>query len=120
LENDKTTKGNLPLAKPASRKPSKRKVVTKLLNKVSEEKSKKANDKVEPNVKVVRDSFTMPQSDYAKLGKLKQMCLKAGLQVKKSEFLRAGLLVLDEMSATQLKKTIAKIEQRKTGRPKKN
>jgi hypothetical protein len=45
--------------------------------------------------KVVRDSFTMPKSDYEKLAALKQKCLDAGVAVKKSELLRAGLLLLE-------------------------
>ena len=77
------------------------------------------NVKAETKVKVVRDSFTMPQNDYVKISELKQTCQKAGLQVKKSELLRAGLHVLSKLSLAQLKQTIAKIEQIKTGRPKK-
>ena len=69
-------------------------------------------------VKVIRDSFTMPQSDYSKLGELKRACQKAGLDVKKSELLRAGLQVLVKLSTAQLKKTIGQIEHIKTGRPK--
>ena len=44
--------------------------------------------------KVVRDSFTMPKSDYEKIAELKQRCLDAGVSVKKSELLRAGLALL--------------------------
>ena len=81
-------------------------------------KEKKATVKVEAKVHVVRDSFTMPHSDYSKLGELKLACLKAGLQVKKSELLRAGLHVLSNLTVAQLKKTMEQIEQIKTGRPK--
>jgi hypothetical protein len=84
-------------------------------------KAKKAADgHAGGKVKVVRDSFTMPQGDYAKLAELKQTCLKAGLQVKKSELLRAGLNVLCDLSVAQLKLAITRMEQIKTGRPKKN
>lgn len=82
-------------------------------------RSKKDGDKAGIKVKVVRDSFTMPQSDYAKIADLKQVCLKAGLHVKKSELLRAGLHALEKLSATQLKQAITRIEQIKTGRPRK-
>ena len=47
--------------------------------------------KKEHKEKVVRDSFTMPQSEYRKIAEIKESCLKAGLHVKKSEVLRAGL-----------------------------
>jgi len=95
-------------------------VHNKPASQVAEKKEKKSSDKVEIKVKVIRDSFTMPQNDYAKLGELKQLCLKAGLQVKKSELLRAGLNELSKLSSAQLKKAISQIEQIKTGRPKKN
>jgi hypothetical protein len=67
--------------------------------------------------KVVRDSFTMPKADYEKLGELKQKCLSAGLAVKKSELLRAGLLLLEAAPLTQLLDAIAAVETVKTGRP---
>jgi len=82
-------------------------------------KAKKSNGKAENKVKVVRDSFTMPQNDYAKIDELKQVMLKAGVHVKKSELLRAGLHALGKLSAAQLKQAIAQMEQIKTGRPKK-
>jgi hypothetical protein len=67
--------------------------------------------------KVVRDSFTMPKSDYEKLAKLKQKCLDAGVAVKKSELLRAGLLMLDSAPAKRLLAAMSAIETVKTGRP---
>ena len=33
--------------------------------------------------KMIRDSFTMPESDYAKLAELKKKCLESGVHVKK-------------------------------------
>jgi hypothetical protein len=100
-------------AKAAAAKPAKKAPVKK------DKKAKKVSGKVEAKVKVVRDSFTMPQNDYAKIVELKQVCQKAGLQVKKSELLRAGLHALGKLSTAQLKQTIAQMEQIKTGRPKK-
>jgi hypothetical protein len=70
--------------------------------------------------KVVRDSFTMPQSEYQNITVIKESCLKAGLQVKKSEVLRAGLQALCAMDAEQLKKTLAGLDKIKTGRPNKH
>ena len=99
--------------KSAARKPASAKPVKK------GKKDKKAVGKAEAKVKVVRDSFTMPQNDYAKIAELKQACLKAGVHVKKSELLRAGLHVLGKLSPAQLKQTMAQVEQIKTGRPKK-
>lgn len=82
-------------------------------------KPKKVEGKAGDKGKVVRDSFTMPQNDYAKIAELKQVCLKADMHVKKSELLRAGLHALSKLSAAQLKQAIAEVEQIKTGRPKK-
>ncbi len=77
-------------------------------------KTKKDN-----KIKVIRDSFTMPQSEYQKIGAIKESCLKAGRHVKKSEVLRAGLQALVYMSETELHAAIAKLETIPTGRPKK-
>lgn len=76
-------------------------------------KEKKSGDKA----KVVRDSFTMPQSDYALIATLKEKA--NGLHLKKSELLRAGLRLLSKLTAAQLNKSVADLEKIKTGRPKK-
>jgi hypothetical protein len=70
--------------------------------------------------KVVRDSFTMPKSDYAKIAELKQRCLDAGLSVKKSELLRAGLNLLAVSPAKRLIAAVQELEAVKTGRPAKS
>ncbi|SAK66233.1 hypothetical protein AWB82_03697 [Caballeronia glebae] len=67
--------------------------------------------------KVVRDSFTMPKSDYAKIAKLKDKCQKSGLRVKKSELLRAALAMLDAAPEKRLVEAIKALETVKTGRP---
>ncbi|WP_025596457.1 hypothetical protein [Burkholderia sp. WSM2230] len=70
--------------------------------------------------KVVRDSFTMPKSDYEKIAALKQKCLAAGVSVKKSELLRAGLLLLESAAEKRLLAAVSAVEQVKTGRPTKS
>ncbi|QOT77283.1 hypothetical protein [Cupriavidus basilensis] len=67
--------------------------------------------------KVVRDSFTMPEWDYAKLAELKRRCLNGGAHVKKSELLRAGLKMLESLPERQLLAVVAQVETVKTGRP---
>ena len=69
--------------------------------------------------KVVRDSFTMPKSDYDKIAALKQKCADNGVAVKKSELLRAGLLILATATDEQLIAALGAIETVKTGRPEK-
>ena len=93
---------------------AKKELVEKAPAKAAAKKPKK-----EHKEKVVRDSFTMPQSEYQKIAEIKETCLKAGLPVKKSEVLRAGLKALVEMNAAQLKRSLAGLEKIKTGRPKK-
>lgn len=106
-----------PIAKPTPVKAAPAKPAAKQEKK--NKKPKKAEAKNGDKKKVVRDSFTMPQDDYAMLAALKQSCLKTGLHVKKSELLRAGLHALGKLTAAQLKSAVGKLEQIKTGRPKK-
>jgi hypothetical protein len=68
-------------------------------------------------VKLIRDSFTMPETDYAHIASVKARCLKAGVNAKKSEVLRAGLNVLAKLSDSALKKALADLAVIKTGRP---
>ncbi|MFC0399837.1 hypothetical protein [Paraburkholderia rhizosphaerae] len=70
--------------------------------------------------KVVRDSFTMPKSDYAKLAELKQRCLDGGVSVKKSELLRAGLTLLAAVPPKRLIAAVSALDTVKTGRPAKS
>ncbi len=77
-------------------------------------------EKKEKKLKVVRDSFTMPQADYQLIAELKLRILKVGLHVKKSELLRAGLQVLAKQTAPQLKQSVVSLEKIKTGRPTKD
>ena len=70
--------------------------------------------------KLVRDSFTMPQSDFELIDVLKQRAMSFRHAVKKSELLRAGLQVLAALPDVQLEKALARITPLKTGRPKKS
>jgi hypothetical protein len=83
-------------------------------------KKQKSPKKITAKVKVVRDSFTMPQADYDIIADLKQKALKSGIHVKKSELLRAGLREIAKLSLAQLQKTVSGLEKIKTGRPKKD
>lgn len=67
--------------------------------------------------KLVRDSFTFPETDYALIARLKQRALVAGHEVKKSEILRAGLAALEAMPEAELLKVLGAVERIKTGRP---
>jgi len=79
-----------------------------------------AKKEKQQKVKMIRDSFNMPKSDYDKIAELKQKCLAAGVHVKKSELLRLGLTQLSMLSVTALLRSVKQIERIKTGRPAKH
>lgn len=68
--------------------------------------------------KLVRDSFTMPEQEYAVLAQVKKACLKAGFEIKKSELLRIGVALINQIDTATLKSILAGLPQLKTGRPK--
>ncbi len=69
--------------------------------------------------KLVRDSFTMPEDEYALLAKIKKNCVAAGFEVKKSELLRIGVSLLAGMDPKKLQSAQQGLPQLKAGRPKK-
>jgi len=71
-------------------------------------------------IKMVRDSFSMPENEYSQFAALKRTCLLTGVHVKKSELLRAGLLCLSKLSDSELVNVVGKVEILKTGRPTKH
>ena len=108
-------------AKPAAKKPGR--TAEKSGQKPAEKRADKpvAKPKAEKikKPKLVRDSFTMPEQEYALLGKLKKACLAAGVEIKKSELLRIGVAQLAGMDAKKLSAAQAALTPLKAGRPKK-
>lgn len=109
-------------AKPVATKPAGTKKVAKPKRPVAAEAAParapaEAKVKRPKKDKVVRDSFTMPQSDYEKIAVLKKKCLDGGVSVKKSELLRAGLLMLESAAPKRLLAAVSSVEAVKTGRP---
>ena len=70
-------------------------------------------------LKLVRDSFTMPQADFALIAQLKTRALGFQRPAKKSELLRAGLQALAALNDEVLKAVLAQLPEIKTGRPRK-
>jgi hypothetical protein len=68
--------------------------------------------------KPVRDSFTMPEADFALIATLKARTLAARRATKKSELLRAGLHALAGLDAARLIAALEQLEPVKIGRPK--
>lgn len=95
-------------AAPVAEKAAKAKAAAK------ESKEKKVAAK---KPKLVRDSFTFPETDYAQIAALKQRALNAGREIKKTEVLRAGLALLSGLSDGDLLSALDGIDKLKPGRP---
>lgn len=69
--------------------------------------------------RMVRDSFTMPEADFALIAALKARALAGQRETKKSELLRAGLHALAALDGAALLAALGDLEPVKIGRPKK-
>ncbi len=108
--------------KPAARAAATRKspAIKKAANKPEPlvAKSAKAGKPVKAKkAKLIRDSFTMPESEYAQIAELKKRCLVAGVSAKKSEILRAAVANLAKLSDASVVSALGRLEVIKTGRP---
>jgi hypothetical protein len=70
-------------------------------------------------IKQIRDSFTMPEPEYAVIAQVKKACLKAGFEMKKSDLLRIGVSLIKGLDISTLKIILATLTPLKAGRPKK-
>ena len=85
--------------------------------KLTKPKTSKADKPKKP--KLVRDSFTMPEQEYALLGQVKKTCHAGGLDIKKSELLRIGVAQLAAMGLKKIKAAQTALTPLRAGRPKK-
>ncbi len=69
--------------------------------------------------RLVRDSFTIPSTEYDVLAELKVRTILLAHPAKKSELLRAGIAALHAMTDKALVAALAAVPNLKTGRPKK-
>jgi len=110
-------------AAPVAKRPAARAMAPTVAKPVKASKPTKPS-KVDKPAKVrrkpIRDSFTMPEADFALIATLKARTLSAQREVKKSELLRAGLHALAAMPTPALVAAIAQLEPVKIGRPKKD
>ncbi len=84
------------------------------------DKSKQAPPKKElENPKLVHGFFVMTKKEYKALRKLKKDCKKAGVKVKKSELLRAGMALLNKQAPEEIQALLSGLAQLKAGRLKK-
>jgi len=112
----------------ATSAPSKRKGSSGAAVKKNAKAGKKAStkasaEKKKPEVKhstLVRDSFTIPGDELQLLADAKKKCLKAGIDIKKSELIRIGISLVYGLGLSRLKKEKKALQPIKTGRPKKS
>lgn len=80
----------------------------------------KKKDKVkDAKIKIVRDSFTMPEADFALIDRIKLRAIEWRQPVKKSEVLRAALQALNALPDARVKALLSGLADIKKGRPKK-
>jgi hypothetical protein len=82
-------------------------------------KSTLAKPVKEKKVKVVRDSFTLPKTEFLQITDMKKRAMALGIEVKKSELIRAGLQAISSMADAAFKKALGNVPTIKTGRPSK-
>ncbi len=82
--------------------------------------SAKAKVVKEKKVKVVRDSFTIPKTEFTQIAEMKKRAMTLGVEVKKSELIRAGLQLISGLPDAAFKKALAGVPTLKTGRPAKD
>jgi hypothetical protein len=81
---------------------------------------KKTDKPAKPKkIKLVRDSYAMPEAEYAKIAELKKRLAALGSEAKKSELLRGGIALLAALNDAELKAVMGRVERIKTGRPNK-
>lgn len=111
------------VTKKAVATPAKPKAVKAVAPNKATPKPKAKATKVAParpqKIKMVRDSFTFPETEHKRLVEMKKRLIALGSEVKKGELVRAGLEMLASLDNLQLAKAVADVEKLKTGRPKK-
>jgi hypothetical protein len=68
-------------------------------------------------IKVIRDSFTMPEPEYELIAAIKKRCIAKGIAVKKSEVLRAAISSFASQNDALIIKSVMALAAIKTGRP---
>jgi hypothetical protein len=68
-------------------------------------------------LKLIRDSFTMPEPEYELVALLKKRCIKNGFAAKKSEILRAAVIHFATQSDAAVMRALRALTVIKSGRP---
>ncbi len=67
---------------------------------------------------VQRIGFSMPTKDIELLEQVKMRCLKMGIDISKSELIRAGIHALNKMKNSDVEKIMTSLSETKIGKPK--
>lgn len=67
--------------------------------------------------KLVRDTFSMPNTDYQLIAEILERSPAMAAGSTKSEIIRAGLKVLHNMDDKDLSQVLTQVQRLKTGRP---
>lgn len=110
-----TTKKTVATRLPRKSAPAKKALVKPAL--VVQKDNKKAKPGKARKPKLIRDSFTMPDIEYAVIAALKKRCLDVGMSAKKSEILRAAVANLARLSDRSVLAALRRLDVIKTGRP---
>jgi len=89
-----------------------------LATKIDDISHTEKNQKTLLKEKVIKDTFTMPESDYSLLDKCKSRAIMKHHVINKSEIIRAGLILLNALSDKAFLKSISAVKKMKSGRPK--
>lgn len=106
-----------PAAKPAAKAPTQPASTSAKPAVKAAAKSPTAKPAKEKKVKLVRDSFTMPKTEFVVLEALKLRAGKLSASVKKTELLRAGIKALAAMGDAAFLAAVRAVPSLKTGRP---
>ena len=82
----------------------------------SKGRGRKTKEQVAATKYVVRDTFSMPTSDYGVIEVIRIRLAKEGVICSKSEVIRAGLLALNSMHGGELIERMSVVEKIKMGR----
>jgi hypothetical protein len=113
LKNPKAATPSKTAASPKASKPA------PSASKTAKPQAKPAKPVKEKKVKVVRDSFTLPKTEFLQITDMKKRAMALGIEVKKSELIRAGLQAISSMADAAFKKALGNVPTIKTGRPSK-
>ncbi|MCK9382548.1 MAG: hypothetical protein M0P95_15980 [Sulfuritalea sp.] len=80
-------------------------------------KQTKSNGGKPKKLKLVSNRYKIPDNEYAQLTAVKKRLLALGVSAKRSELLRAGLMLLVALEDVQLKKAVAQVELTRASQP---